>query len=161
SGDNGAPPEYPAASPNVLAVGGTTLNLDANGNYLSETGWGFGFFSQFFGGSGGGISQFEPKPAFQSSVTQSFTNRTNPDVAFDADPNTGVFVYDISNGGFFQVGGTSVGAPAWSGLIAIVNQGRSLNGQSSLNGGDLLTRIYQVSQNDFHDITSGNNGYPA
>jgi len=161
SGDNGAPPEYPAASPNVLAVGGTTLNLSSSGTWLSETGWGYGFWSQYFGGSGGGISQVEPKPAFQSSVTQSLTKRTNPDVAFDADPNTGVYVYDTNNGGWFQVGGTSVGAPAWSGLIAIVNQGRSLGGNSSLSGSDLLTQIYKVSQSDFHDITSGNNGYSA
>jgi hypothetical protein len=161
SGDSGAPPEYPAASPNVLAVGGTTLRLDGSGNYLGETGWGHGSFSFFFGGSGGGISQVEPKPAFQINVTQSATHRTNPDVAFDADPNTGVFVFDTNNGGFLQVGGTSIGAPSWSGLIAIVNQGRAVKGTSSLNGGDLLNQIYKVSANDFHDITSGNNGFPA
>jgi subtilase family serine protease len=161
SGDSGAPPEYPSASPNVLAVGGTTLSIDSAGNYISERGWGHGFWSFYFGGSGGGISQVEPKPAFQSSVTQSSTKRTTPDVAFDADPNTGVYVYDATNGGWFQVGGTSLGAPAWAGLMTIVNQGRAINGASSLSGSDTLSQIYKVSANDFHDQTSGNNGYSA
>jgi hypothetical protein len=151
AGDSGAPAGYASASPNVLSVGGTTLNLDSNGNWLSETGWSNG---------GGGPSQFEPKPSFQSGVTISST-RATPDVAFDGDPNTGVYVYDSKNGGWFQVGGTSLGAPAWAGLIAIVNQGRSVNGLGSINGSDLLTKIYQVSASDFHDITIGNNGYSA
>jgi subtilase family serine protease len=151
SGDSGAPPEYASASPNVLSVGGTTLNLDSSGNWVSETGW---------SGSGGGPSAYEAKPSFQSSVTISST-RATPDVAFDADPNTGVAVYDSNNGGWLQVGGTSLGAPSWAGLIAIVDQGRALNGQSSYSSSDLLTQIYKVSSSDFHDITSGNNGYAA
>jgi len=151
AGDNGAGALYPSASPNVLSVGGTTLHLDSNGTWLSETAW---------SGSGGGPSQFEAKPAFQSGVTISST-RWTPDVAFDANPGTGVSVYDSNNGGWLQVGGTSVGAPAWAGLVAIVNQGRALNGKSSYNGGDFLTQIYKVSANDFHDITVGGNGYPA
>jgi hypothetical protein len=151
SGDRGAPPEYASASPNVLSVGGTTLTLDSSGNWLSETGW---------SGSGGGPSAYEAKPAFQNG-TVSGTQRGTPDVAFDANPSTGVAVYDSNNGGWRQVGGTSLGAPAWAGIIAIVNQGRVANGLSAYNGGDLLTQIYKVSANDFHDITSGNNGYAA
>jgi len=161
SGDSGAPPEYPSASPNVLAVGGTTLNVDSSGNWISETGWGNGYWSPYFGGSGGGISRYEPKPAFQGSVTKSSTKRTTPDVAFDANPNTGVYVYDTSNGGWFQVGGTSLGAPAWAGLIATVNQGRVIQTQPVYSGGALLNQIYQAPATDFHDITRGNNGYAA
>jgi hypothetical protein len=160
AGDSGAPAEYPSASPNVLSVGGTTLNLSSNGTWLSETGWGFGRASRFFGGSGGGPSQFEAKPAFQNGIV-SGTHRGTPDVAFDGDPNTGVYVYDTNNGGWFQVGGTSVGAPSWAGLIATVNQGRAINLNGSLKGSDLLSQIYKVSANDFHDITSGSNGYRA
>ena len=73
SGDSGAPPSYPATSPNVLSVGGTTLSLDAFGNILAETGW---------SGSGGGISTVEPLPTYQQGVAgQGTSNRTNPDVA--------------------------------------------------------------------------------
>ena len=82
SGDSGAPPIYPAASPNVLAVGGTTLTLGAGNVWSSETGW---------SGSGGGLSAYESQPSYQNGVvTQSSSARANPDVAYDADPNTGV-----------------------------------------------------------------------
>jgi hypothetical protein len=164
SGDGGKPGEYPAYSPNVIAVGGTTLNLDSAGNWLSETGWGNGNLSQFLGGSGGGISKYEKKPSYQKNVKQSSTKRTNPDVAYDADPNTGVAVYGQLNGGWQQVGGTSAGAPQWSALLSIVDQGRTYNtnGQTgSLGTADVLSRLYSVSPTDFHDITKGNNGYAA
>jgi subtilase family serine protease len=90
AGDLGSMTVYPAVSPNVLAVGGTSLNVDQSGNYISETGWSNG---------GGGISLYEPKPAYQVNVPQSATARTSPDVAYDADPNI-VTAYDAE-----QVGG--------------------------------------------------------
>ncbi len=160
TGDTGAPGMgYPAYSPNVLAVGGTTLMVDAAGNYLGETGW---------SGSGGGISQFETQPAFQrGTVTQSSTQRTIPDVAMDADPNTGVPVLSTvdntdNTGPWFQIGGTSLACPLWAGIIAIVNQDRALVGLSSLDGPtQTLPQIYRLPQGDFHDITAGNNGFQA
>ena len=108
SGDNGAPPIYPSVSPNVLAIGGTTLNVDALGNVLSETGW---------SGSGGGISTYESQPDYQQGVvTQSATQRTSPDVAYDANPSTGFPVYDSFNNPlqtpWSQFGGTSASDPA-------------------------------------------------
>jgi hypothetical protein len=164
SGDGGKPGEYPAYSPNVIAVGGTTLNLDSAGNWLSETGWGNGNLSPFLGGSGGGISKYEGKPSYQKNVKQSTNHRTNPDVAYNADPNTGVSVYSTLNGGWEQVGGTSAGAPQWAALMAIVNQGRTYNtnGQTgTLGTADVLSRLYNVSSTDFHDIIKGNNGFAA
>jgi hypothetical protein len=152
SGDDGAPVSYPAASPNVVAVGGTTLNLDAAGNILSETGW---------SGSGGGISSFEAQPSYQQGVvTQSTTRRANPDVAYDADPNTGFPVYDSYNNGsaapWSQFGGTSASAPQWAALIAIADQGRALAGLGSLDGRtETLPKLYSLPASDFHDITSG------
>ncbi len=158
--------DYPAASPNVLAVGGTTLTLNSNGNYSSETGWGNGTNSYRAGGSGGGISRYENQPAYQTGVvTQSTTKRTTPDVALDADPDSGVAVYDswdYPSLPWFQVGGTSLATPLWAGIIAMVNQGRSLIGLSSLDGpSQTLPKIYALPATDFHDITSGNNGYAA
>jgi subtilase family serine protease len=152
SGDSGAPPGYPAISPNVLAAGGTTLRLDSQGNYVSESGW---------SGSGGGISAVEPQPAYQHGVVpQSSTKRTNPDVAYDADPNTGFPVYDSFNNGsatpWSQFGGTSDAAPQWAALIAIADQGRILAGKTALDGASqTLPMLYQLPATDFHDITSG------
>jgi Subtilase family len=151
SGDSGAPPSYPATSPNVLAVGGTSLFLNAQGGYGSELGW---------GGSGGGISPFEAQPAYQHGrVPQSSTKRTNPDVAFVGDPNTGVPIYDSFGDqgqfGWFQIGGTSLSAPSWAGLIAIADQGRALAGKKPLGGNQAQTALYGLPATDFHDITSG------
>ena len=119
--------EYPAASPDVVAVGGTTLTLSSSGGYGSETAW---------DDSGGGYSQYEAEPAYQESV-QTTGQRSTPDVAFDANPDTGVEIYftPASGGGGWQttqqgsweeVGGTSLGTPAWAAIIAIADQGRAL-----------------------------------
>lgn len=155
SGDAGAPGGYPAFSPNVVSVGATILTL-SNGNYDSETGR---------SSSGGGISIIEPKPSYQSHVTQSKTMRTSPDVAMDGEPNTGVAVYDSYNGGanpWYEVGGTSLSCPIWGSIFAITDQGRARQGMSSMDGRtQTLPRLYQLSASDFHDITSGNNGFPA
>ncbi|HEY1603438.1 MAG TPA: proprotein convertase P-domain-containing protein [Pirellulales bacterium] len=155
TGDGGAPGEYPAYSPNVLAVGGTTLSLNNQNQISSETGW---------SGSGGGISTIESQPGYQAGVvTQSTTQRTIPDVSLIANPSTGVTIYDSYNGGtatpWEQIGGTSVSAPSWAAVIAIANQGRSAAGLPNLDGrSGTLPAIYNLPGSDFHDITSGSNG---
>jgi subtilase family serine protease len=160
--------EYPAASPNVLSVGGTALTVSGD-SYVSETGWGNGTSSGASGGGGGGISSMEAQPAFQSGVvTQSTTNRTVPDVSMLASPNTGVPIYDSWDFGTATPwlpgyeGGTSLAAPMWAGLVAIADQGRNLSNLGSLNGAtQTLPTLYKLPASDFHDITSGNNGYAA
>jgi len=162
SGDSGAPVGYPAISPNVLSVGGTTLAVNIQGRYLSESGW---------SGSGGGISGYESQPAYQNGVvTQSAFYRTNPDVAYDADPNTGFPVYDSYNNSasapWDQWGGTSDAAPQWAALIAIADQGRALAGEAPLDGAtQTLPMLYTMSAGNFHDVTSGSSvggpNYPA
>lgn len=161
TGDNGAPGGFPAYSSNVLAVGGTTLNADSSGNYVSESAW---------SGSGGGISPYETQPTYQHGiVTQTTTNRAIPDVSFDADPNSGVsvcnsFTYGTSNP-WVTLGGTSFSAPAWGAIIAIIDQGRVQNGSGTLDGAtQTLPMLYQLDQTTpsaFHDITTGNNGHAA
>ena len=151
SGDSGAPVSYPAISSNVLSVGGTTLNLNGQG-YVSESGW---------SGSGGGISAYESQPSYQNGVvTQSTTYRTNPDVAYDANPNTGFAVYDSYNNPvsspWSEWGGTSGAAPQWAALVAIADQGRILAGKGALDGAtQTLPMLYALPSSDFHDITSG------
>jgi subtilase family serine protease len=124
TGDDGTPAGFPAYSRDVVAVGGTTLQVQTNGTYISESGW---------SGSGGGISQFEPLPPYQSGLNgsngASTVFRNAPDVAADADPSTGVLVFDTTlPGGNEQVGGTSLACPLWAGMIAIADQGRALDG---------------------------------
>jgi hypothetical protein len=142
--------EYPSVSPNVLAVGGTNLNVTSTGAYISETGW---------SDSGGGNSAYESKPSWQTNGLSSKA-RTTPDVAFDAGVSTGVSVYDsVRDGGqagWFTVGGTSVGAPSWSGLIAIADQGLALNKVGSLSNAQIS--LYKLPSSDFNAITTGSSG---
>jgi len=152
SGDDGSPGLYPAYSPNVVAVGGTTLTA-RDGVYVSETAW---------SGSGGGQSRYEAQPAYQDGV-QSSGYRQSPDVSFVAAPLTGVAVYDSYGQGssrpWITVGGTSLSAPCWAGLIAIANQLRDAQGFSSLDGAaETLPALYSLSLTTYHDVTSGSNG---
>ena len=169
TGDYGAAdPEYPAFSPNVVAVGGTSLNLNADNSYNSETGWGYNSDSAGeFIGSGGGISMYEPEPAYQEGV-QSTGSRTTPDVSLVADPATGAWIADPYNLGadnpFEVVGGTSLSAPAWAGLVALVNEGRAAAGLATLDSSsptETQQALYSLPQSDYNVITSGSNGYTA
>lgn len=164
AGDSGSwyGPEWPSSSPNVLAVGGTSLTVSNTlGTYSSETGWSDG---------GGGISSYVPEPSYQKSA-QGTGARTTPDVSYNADPNTGFFVYDSvpyqGQSGWFVIGGTSAGSPQWGALVAIANQGRALAGKGTLDGatGTLPTLYslyhapgtssYTAYAADFHDVTTG------
>ncbi len=152
TGDSGSPASYPAFSPNVVAVGGTSLYLNSNNSYQSESVW---------SGSGGGASLYETEPAYQRSA-QTTGKRTVPDVSFDANPNTGVAIYnsyDNPSGPWTQIGGTSLCAPAWAGIVAIVDQGRVAGGGTTLNGAtQTLPALYSLPGSAFHDITTGGNG---
>ncbi len=133
--------------------------MDSAGNYLGETTWSTG---------GGGISQYEAQPSYQNNlvihagtaVISAGGLRAGPDVASVADPNTGVAIYgSYGFGGWTQIGGTSAGAPAWAGLMALVDQGRAASGLASLDGfTQTLPALYALPGSDFHDITTGGNG---
>jgi hypothetical protein len=149
SGDSGGVVEWPAASPEVLSVGGTTLSLNSDNTWKSETAW---------SGSGGGVSGYEASPGYQSGM--GYSKRATPDVSYDADPNTGVYIYDTYGyGGVMGVGGTSAGSPQWAALVAVADQvaGQNLDGPSQT-----LPAIYNAANTaysrNFHDITSGSAG---
>jgi subtilase family serine protease len=149
SGDSGGVVEWPAASPNVLSVGGTTLSLNSDNTWKSETAW---------SGSGGGVSRYESSPSYQSGM--GYSKRATPDVSYDANPNSGFDIYDTYGyGGVMGVGGTSAGAPQWAALVAIFDEmaGHNLDGASQT-----LPAVYSVAQSayssNFHDITSGTAG---
>ncbi len=141
SGDGGYGVEYPAASQYVTAVGGTTLNLNSNNTYKSETVW---------SGAGSGCSAYETKPTWQKD--SGCVRRTVADVAADADPNTGAAVYDTvryqGRLGWFQVGGTSLASPLIAAVYALAG-----NATNTADGS------YPYSHtSSLHDVTSGSNG---
>jgi kumamolisin len=148
--------DFPASSPNVLACGGTTLNGSGT-TITSETVWNESANNE--GATGGGVSGFFAIPSYQSNANvpassnpAGFAGRGVPDVAGDADPTTG---YDtLVDGQSGVIGGTSAVAPLWAGLIALINQsiGKPV--------GFINPLLYSAPEStDFHDITSGNNGY--
>jgi len=158
SGDNGTGAVYPAASPYVVAVGGTSLHLDANGNYLSETAW---------SGSGGGLSAFEHEPLYQTLFGISADPRGMrgaPDVSYNANPGTGYAVYDSFGfggaSGWFQVGGTSAGTPQWAALVAITNSMRAAGRKAHLSS--MNSPLYVIAKknlnSEFNAVTQGTNG---
>lgn len=153
AGDDGAGAMWPASSPNVISVGGTSLTLDSSGDRVSETAW---------SESGGGVSMFEDIPSWQSKIGINSFTRADPDVSFDANPSTGVSAYcsETVSGktGWFVMGGTSLGAPSWAGIVADLNQNTSY----IKNAGSLYTLAGTSSYTDpddcFNDISSGSNG---
>ncbi|HVM77139.1 MAG TPA: S53 family peptidase [Candidatus Paceibacterota bacterium] len=146
SGDHGAGTSWPAASPNVVAVGGTSLELLPSGSLVSESAW---------AGSGGGVSAYEPEPDYQRAynIPKASGHRAIPDVAYNANPRSGYAVYK-SNGatknGWYVVGGTSAGAPQWAAIYAI---GRSAT-LPVMYGDKASSGTLQY----FRDIASGANG---
>jgi len=145
AGDLGLPAEYPSASRNVISVGGTTLHFDGSGNFTAETGWSTG---------GGGCSAYEAPNLAQSNFAGYLQvncngKRATPDVSLDADPNSGVSVYDTTpydgSTGWFQVGGTSASSPMWAGRSA--------------DAGVVVDATYVYGKSiGYRDITVGNNG---
>lgn len=148
AGDNGLGAQYPSSSPNVVSVGGTSLLFDGSGAFAQETAW---------SGGGGGCSAYEQATAAQASFSTypqagCVGSRATPDVALDADPNSGVAVYDTTpyNGssGWWSVGGTSAATPMWAARSADL-------------GSPVQAATVYGSTIPFRDIVSGSNGAPA
>ncbi len=147
AGDDGYGVEYPAASPNVTAVGGTSLVSNTSSRGWSETVWGNGPSD----GTGSGCSAYEPKPTWQHDTGCS--HRTVADVSADADPNTGAAIYDSTpyegtRYGWLQVGGTSEAAPIIAGVYGL---------GAALGSGTWTSNLYSHTAN-LNDVTSGSNG---
>jgi kumamolisin len=169
NGQNTAAPtvSYPASSPNVVAVGGTSLQLTKTSAYKSESAWGDPTECSSPCGSGGGYSQFFPEPAWQvqAGIGDRSGGRGVPDVSYDADPATGNVVYFTLNSslgctGFCGgVGGTSIAAPQWAGLAAIANQaaGHRLGNLAAVLYSGPVGGSEAGDSPPFHDVTTGNN----
>lgn len=171
SGDNGdelantgiKQTDYPTSDPYVTSVGGTSTAIDGNGNLAFETGWGTQKYSLsssgtswtplgFLYGAGGGSSSLFNEPSYQQGVAPG-PDREVPDVAMDADPNTGMLIGETQtfpNGpayGEFRIGGTSLASPLFAGMTALTLQ----NGGGGV--GLLNPLIYAKSNSaDFTDV---------
>ena len=146
SGDSGYGVSWPAASKNVVAVGGTSLRLGAGGGLQAETAW---------AGSGGGVSAYEGESTWQKtySIPKANGHRAVPDVSYNADPASGFSVYKTtgkSKNNWYVLGGTSAGAPQWAAIHAL--------GLSALPANLYSDKASANNGNYFRDIVSGANG---
>jgi hypothetical protein len=148
SGDSGGKTIYPSTSPNVVSCGGTSI-VRNSGAFVTEQGW---------SGSGGGASSYEPRPSWQNGIASIVgTKRGTPDLSFDADPYSGVWVYDTTPcsgmSGWMVFGGTSVATPSLAGIVNLAGK---------FSGGAEQSNIYSIYGSeygiDFRDITSGSAG---
>jgi subtilase family serine protease len=153
TGDHGyaAGVSWPASSPNVVAVSGTSLFLSANGKkYGSEVAW---------AGDGSGCSAFEARPPWQPSLPGCPDNRTVSDIAVDADPNTGVAIYNSDPQAcmgtancWLELGGTSISAPIVAAMFMLA-------GGIPADSTQAASALYaNRSKRNSHDIVSGSNG---
>lgn len=174
AGDSGWGAQYPSSSPWVVSAGGTTINRDASGNFLSESCW---------AGSGGGVSTVElwqsppdilngmgPWSGYQYELAGGYpyatAPRMTPDISFDADPASGAWVYDTYGGGtWWVVGGTSLSSPALAGIVNVAKQklgqappagGYYHTGENNLLYSQLNTATAYKA--NFYDVTTGANG---
>jgi subtilase family serine protease len=161
SGDAGAQVLWPAVSPHVLAVGGTSLQWSGSGT-RHEAAW---------SGSGGGTSAYEPLPSWQAGVrlpgTGAVAMRTGADVSFNADPSTGQYVAmtppSSATTSWNAFGGTSIATPQWAGLVAVANAKRVAAARGLL--GDFHATLYSTIAAvpgtyaaAFADVVDGNDG---
>ncbi len=160
----------PSSQPYVTGVGGTTLAVNADGTFKSESSWGTPASGAVaYEGGGGGVSGTWPIPTWQSGYGTTLnlgsqTMRMVPDVSFDANPNTGYAIY--FQGAPNIVGGTSCAAPIWAGMMALVNQKRLAGALPKI--GFANPALYQIASSSlgataFHDVAdnSTNLHYPA
>jgi uncharacterized membrane protein len=168
SGDTGGVVIYPSASPNVISAGGTTVNRDGSGNFTGESAW---------SSAGAGPSAYEPAPDYQSSI-YTLANLLNgyrgtADYSFDANPASGVSVYDSTSCqgyvGWLVFGGTSVASPSLAGIFNLAGafDGGWANGTNTTSVQNNLYQNYDAAssggtvcnyQSPFYDVTSGSAG---
>jgi kumamolisin len=153
--------DWPAASPDAIAVGGTRLYLGPGDVYSSEAGWEDQLSDS---GGGGGFSSEDPRPSWQAGpgVNSRFSNghRQVPDVSADADPGTPWSLYVF--GGLQEAGGTSAAAPFWAASMALIQQYAAAHGVSQLGFVDPILYALAASPQPFppfHDVTKGGNRF--
>jgi hypothetical protein len=163
---------WPSADPDFVAAGGTGLNLDAYGNFVSETAWvgdtWSGACSDNWGGGGGGQSVYFSQPSWQNGLISGATNRLVPDISLSADPDDTWEQY-YYNGGWSRFDGTSIVAPELAGFFTMENSYLDYEGNICGSGSSACTPIgnpnqfvydagrYSGPHNPFYDVTTGCN----
>ena len=155
--------DYPTSDPYVTSVGGTSTGIGADGTVSFQTGWGTDKYSLstdgkswtpvgYLYGAGGGTSTLFNAPSYQAGINNS-PYRTNPDVAMDADPNTGMLIGEtqtFANGTYYdeyRIGGTSLASPLFAGMTAL-----AIQHDGGTGGGLLNPTIYKDSTSAFTDV---------
>ncbi len=155
AGDSCSQVSYPAAEPDGIGVGGTTITPSGN-NFGSETAWSCSGGS----GTGGGCDTADAPPSYQIGMTGypgvcATGDRGVPDVAMDANPTTGVDI--VTGGSTAQYGGTSLACPMWAASLDLIYQS---SGATGFAGPTIYSLAKGSNYNSlFNDITSGSNGY--
>jgi subtilase family serine protease len=157
----------PASQPYVTGVGGTTLFTDSHQEYIQEQAWNDLAYGE--GATGGGISSYWQIPYYQSTETTpayittnggSSTMRNVPDIAAVGDPLTGVAIYVKDEGGWVQVGGTSLSCPIWAGYLSTINAALTYADMGNL--GFFNMPLYAMGDgypaNDLYPVLEGSNG---
>ncbi len=144
TGDTGAVQNFPSTNPNVVSVGGTTLTADTS----APRGW----REEAWADGGSGCSLYEARPAYQNGIDTGCPNaRATADISADADPATGLAVYDtLGQDGWLQVGGTSLAAPLVAAMYALAG--------TPADGTYPVSYPYDAPSSDLFDVTAGSNG---
>lgn len=178
AGDHAHTARWPASSPDVVGVGGTTITTNELGERIREIAWTKHSDADHATGTGGGLSLAEPEPQFQLAYGipgDESRMRGTPDVSMYATSHTGVAIYNSNispKSGeaplWHYGGGTSAGAPMWAGLIAVANSMRAAKGKVPLSkfvskefGTGTNAALYAAAKakpDAFLDITEGSNG---
>jgi subtilase family serine protease len=160
TGDTGYAGSWPSDTPTVIAVGGTTLTPAANARGWTESAWSDG---------GSWCSDVEAQPPWQTNAVNATAaaqnapvcvNRVAADVSIDADPQTGVAVYDsygaTSSASWYVFGGTSVGSPVVASLYALA--GDHTHDPNNPYPGQATYNAWYANHNVLNDVTTGSNG---
>lgn len=154
AGDGGYGVNYPSASQYVTAVGGTLLTKDSS----VARGWDETVWNSGSGATGSGCSEYEPQPSWQAGITSGCSMRATADVSADADPASGLAVYDTySEGGWIQVGGTSLSSPLVAAIYALAFSADGAPPAGTYPSSYLYAH-YLGDPAAFNDITSGSDG---
>ncbi len=183
SASHGLAVDLPGSIPEVTSVGGTEfsgdvsdattywspVNLNGNGasalKYIPETSWNDSAETGDLSSGGGGVSALFDKPGFQTALTPHDSKRDVPDISFNASAHHDGYLvcsqgkcvngFVNSDNTILLVGGTSVGAPVFSGLVTLMNQATQSRGQQNVN--EIMYSLAASSTTAFHDVTTGNN----
>jgi subtilase family serine protease len=147
--------DFPASSPQAVAVGGTLLSVDTDGSYASEAGWEAPLSNA---GGGGGVNRLDGAPSWQAAAGVGGGHRGMPDVSASASPDSGWVTRD--NGNWDTAGGTSAATPFWAASMLLAEEYAKKQGiKRRCFLAPILYRLAATHGSAFHDVRTGGNRY--